>query len=284
MFKVAQLQVDKIQAMREVAIYEQEFSNSVKLSSEISKLSIQVSKLKNRHRKSIKKDYRSTYMALLRHDSEDEEKELRMRYREKLINWYEALQNIEISADALQTHKKLVKNSTRFPIGNLLQNHPKEFSIKPRLFKPIKTSGKFFVTHIDEEYKSVKLINGVNWWVSARFMNSLVWIILTIATQEKLYETSFSPLTRNIAELDFVKEVDRLRFDVVNNKLELKFSNTPEEISFYKLHYVIKLKGTSVFSPYNENMLSLIKIEEKGSDWIVFDGTWAFTEYTSRQK
>ena len=65
MFKVAQLQVDKIQAMREVAIYEQEFSNSVKLSSEISKLSIQVSKLKNRHRKSIKKDYRSTYMALL---------------------------------------------------------------------------------------------------------------------------------------------------------------------------------------------------------------------------
>lgn len=79
------------------------------------------------------------------------------------------------------------------------------------------------------------------------------------------------------------KEIDRLRFAINYNTLELKYSNNQDEINFHKDDYVIKLKGTSVFSKENQNMLSVIRIEEKGKDLIIFNGMWVYTDYISRQ-
>ena len=55
---------------------------------------------------------------------------------------------------------------------------------------------------------------------------------------------TFPPLTRNISDLDFEKEVQRLHFIVEDCQIKLKSCPDDSEIDFYKNDVVVKLKGT----------------------------------------
>lgn len=75
-----------------------------------------------------------------------------------------------------------------------------------------------------------------------------------------------------------------MHFTVSDGKLELKHSSNEQEIEFHSDDYVVKLNGTSIFSPYNENQHVLIKIEQKSKDYLVFNGMWIYADYLAQHK
>lgn len=75
-------------------------------------------------------------------------------------------------------------------------------------------------------------------------MSSLVFVKVSASLNDLIYTVNYSPLTRNISDLDLMKEIERLYFSVSNNIIELNYSNTEQEVEFHKSDFIIKLKGT----------------------------------------
>ena len=65
-------------------------------------------------------------------------------------------------------------------------------------------------------------------------MSSLVFVRVNTSLNDLVYTTNYSPLTRNISELDLFKEIDRLHFTILNSQIELHYSNTEQEVEFHK--------------------------------------------------
>lgn len=107
---------------------------------------------------------------------------------------------------------------------------------------------------------------------------------MSISDEDKKYTVNFSPLTKNIAELNFAKEAERLHFEMESNKLVLRYSTDIDELAFNQLNYVVELKGTGVINSSKRNEPVIMQIEEKPKDQFLFNGIWIYSKYLHEAK